>query len=191
MSVLHKWNQSRAAQAGAVVFVTRNLSDVEIGRLYAAVDDFSLRVGVVLAVIPCDELGVCPEHRAAAAKIRGLPASFMGIRSWLRRKLLDAYDCRLLDARPSPQVDTTFEALAVVEERLRTAEEMACATETALADVADRNERLARVREILGEARDAYATALSRYHGAWLASRRLTSVRTSHAPDPSIKDPPI
>lgn len=191
MSVLGRWGNLQQVRGGAVVFITRNLKRSPLGRLYGLVDDFSRDTGAKLIVIPCDELGVCLEYRELAVGVRGLPARFVGIRPWLRRKLSEEYECRSDDARGDASLKVSFEALQVAEARLRTAEEMISVVAEALADVSNRDERLSGARAVLEDARNAYATALSRYFGSWSTSHRIPSARTFDVANPQVKDPSV
>lgn len=191
MSVLHRWGKLQHARGSVVVFITRNLKRDALGCLYDSVDNFSRDTGAKLIVVPCDELGVCLEYREIAEGVRTLPAHFVGIRPWLRRKLCARYECRPDDAHADVSLNASFEALQVAEARLRIAEEMFSVVAKALADIEDHDERLREARTLLDEARDAYRTALSRYYGSWLASRRISATRTFDDANPEVKDPSI
>lgn len=180
MSVLDRWGKLRRDRPSAVLFITRNLPRAELGRLYDEIDEFSRAIGAELIVVPCDEFGVCPEYRDVADGAHGLSASFVGIRTWMRRKLCETYGCRHARGRGDMSLKAAFDALQIAEGRLRSAEEMLGAVEEALTGVADREERLTGARSLLSESRDAYVTALSRYYDAWARSRRLPSVRSVH-----------
>jgi hypothetical protein len=184
MSVLDRSRGTEPGQTGAVVFITRNLPAPELGRLYDEIDDFTRDTGAKVIVIPCDELGVAPEYRGTAEAARDLPARFLGIRPWLRRRLSETYRCRAVDTGRDVSLNASLEALRITEERFRMAEDMIRTIEGALGDVADRDERLKEPRSMRDEARDAYAAALSRYYAAWSSSRGLRPAKAPNGKDP-------
>lgn len=170
MAVLDRWGRRRDTEPDAVVFVTRNLDPGEQLSLYGEVESVFRESGMIPMVVPCDEMGVCPEFRGEAQRAHGLPAYFFGVRSWLRHKLLAQYGCRVASAGRNPAVDVSFERVELAEERLRTAEAMLRSFEAALGDVTEEDPRLSAPRAMVRDARNVLESAMDRYQNAWLAT---------------------
>jgi hypothetical protein len=177
MAVLDRWSRARAATT-VVVFVTRNLDDADLRWLYGEIDDLVRRAGLSPVVVPCDEMGVCPQYRELARCARDLRAYFFGIRPWLRRRLCDEYRCRPDIGEADAAIDASFEAVQLAEERLRTANAMFISLQEGLGDLSDADDRLRGARAILQDARDSYAAALARYHRMWLSARGVRTAKS-------------
>ncbi|HRI63035.1 MAG TPA: hypothetical protein PK156_02325 [Polyangium sp.] len=172
MPVLQRYGK-RQPNARIVVFISRNLKIDELSRLYKDIDGLAQNANACPIVIPCDELGVCPQYKPLLRDVRGLPGYFFGIRLTLKRAITAAYGCTPIEQPSNTPLNASFESLQFVEERLLMAERMLQACESALTDVAESSERLKECQSIVHEARADYASALSTYYETWAIYRGL------------------
>lgn len=173
MTVLDRWGKRRAGQPDVIVFVTRNVDDHEMLGMYGEIEDTIRAARQIPLVIPCDEMGVCPEYRSELEGIHGLPAYFFGIRVWLRHHLTLRYGCLPAHASALLGVELSFERVEIAEEKARTAVEMLRRAESAFADLPGAEQGLSSLRAHAAAAQAAFEQALRGYHDSWLSSLRL------------------